>query len=899
MSHMIKVLAVVVGMPLSLLAAPQVAIPPKLDLAPDFKPSAAQLAYPRPFGFPGGRGCEMGIMHGLRPLYITHCQQGVQRGEPLAIGDVLVAVDGEPLVADPIGLLNRKFNAAKEKKAKLSLTRWRAGSMTNVLVTSIAENPDFTQGDHQGDWHDWTLGPTGLRGWIFGSQCQTREARQILVTDVATNSPADGVIAVGDVILGIGGQKFSDDARIQFARAIAAAEAVAGGGSLRITRWRAGVVATAELKLKVMGSYSDTAPFDCPKSKNIFEQGCAAIAKRGLKDVCIPSDMNALALLASGKAEYRPMLAAYAKQLSGHQFGGYKMWDLGYANMFLAEYVLATGDQTVSEGLKRITMEIVNGQSAVGTWGHYPALPNGNISGYGCMNQPGLSLSISLVLAREAGVKDPALDRAIAKTVVFLRWYANKGAIPYGDHQPWNSHDDGGKTGSAAVLFDLLGDHEAAEFFAKMSAAGYIERETAHVGNVFCFMWALPAVIRCGPVMSGAYLTEQSWYYDLARSWDGSLLYQGPPQGGQEMGKFTKWDCTGAYLLAFAAPLKSLYLTGKRPFSFPALNRAQTAEVIAAGRDFMPGTEMTCYEGRTTEQLLAGLSNWSPAVRYRSALSLGRRQEDFMPAVLKTLASPKREPRYGACEALTALGPRADAAAPQLRALLKDADPWLQSLACRALSELGPEARTASVPDLLHMAATPNPADPRHVAQRAAGAALFDSRKGILCGTLNGVDRQLLFPAIESILNNEDGAARGSAAGIYGKLTDRDLAVLLPSILKASEKLAPSGEMFAEGIRVAGLDLLTRRHIREGMLVCVSMSAPKWGSQLVKSMEYLKRYGVHAKEVLPQLQEMRGKYAANAKTELALIDKTMADIEASTQAPQLVSLKDFVDSNKK
>jgi hypothetical protein len=55
----------------------------------------------------------------------------------------------------------------------------------------------------------------------------------------------------------------------------------------------------------VLGEYAATAPFDCPKSKRIFELGCEAIAKQGLKDpkgnirVCIENDMNALALLAS------------------------------------------------------------------------------------------------------------------------------------------------------------------------------------------------------------------------------------------------------------------------------------------------------------------------------------------------------------------------------------------------------------------------------------------------------------------------------------------------------------------------------------------------------------------------------------------------------------------------
>ena len=143
------------------------------------------------------------------------------------------------------------------------------------------------------------------------------------------------------------------------------------------------------------------------------------------------------------------------------------------------------------------------------------------------MNSPGIVLTTAMVVAREAGVKDPAVDRAIAKASGFLRWYVNKGAIPYGDHQPWPGHEDNGKCSGAAVLFDLLGDREAASFFARMSTAAYDERERGHTGNFFNVLWALPGVSRCGPLATGAYWKEQAWYYDLARGWDGELRLSG------------------------------------------------------------------------------------------------------------------------------------------------------------------------------------------------------------------------------------------------------------------------------------------------------------------------------------------------------------------------------------
>ena len=777
--------------------------------------------------------------------------------------------------------------------------------------------PDFTRGGQPDESHDWTLGPTGARGWVYGWKGQTAEARQILVTAVAKGSPADGVLGTNDVILGVNGTLFTDDARIQFARAIMDAEQEKNGGVLKLVRWRVNSTANVELKLATMGTYSATAPYYCPKSRKIFEQGCRLIAKNGLdvdheftEDTIIPNNLNALALLASGREEYRPLLAAFARKDAAFKAEGFASWYYGYATLFLAEYVLATNDTAVTNGLHRLAREIAVGQSAVGTWGHKFARPDGNCNGYGCMNAPGIVLTIAMVVAREAGVKNAEVNRAIAMSAGYLRWYVDKGAIPYGDHQPWPGHEDNGKCSAAAVLFDLLGDREAAAFFAKMSTAGYSERERGHTGNFFNMLWAMLGVSRCGPLATGAYMKEQAWYYDLARQWDGGYVYQGSPIGEEEHRKYTGWDSSGAYLLTYAMPLKSLCITGKKPCSMPALNQKEVEEVIAAGRDYFSTNGQNGYEytGRTATQLMAGLASWSPAVRKRSARGLARCKEDFVPTLLTMLADANRDTRYGACEALGCLGPRADAAAPKLRALLENKDPWLQSLACTSLSALGSEARRASALDLLCMVPLANPADPRCMAQRPACAALFapypgsGGPKGILADSLDGIDRALLYPAIRSALQNEDAVARGSVVRIYRNLTDSDLAALLPAILKAVEKLAPSDEMFGDGIRLAGLDLLSRLHIREGMPLCVSVIEPnRWGAgdRLAPCLEYLCRYGVHAKEVLPRLRELRRSLVQLEQGEqpsknVELLDKSMAGIAAATASPTVVDVKEFI-----
>jgi hypothetical protein len=799
--------------------------------------------------------------------------------------------------------------------------------MAGVLLLSLTGMtadlpPDLTRGGKPDNEHRWTLGATGARGWVWskniGGGIQSDDARQILITEVAKGSPADGVLKKGDVVTGLNGQAFDGDARHLFAQAVTEAEKESNGGVLKLIRWRAGKTENVQLKLQVLGTYAATAPYGCAKSKRIFEQGCAAIAKKGFKDtdnnvqISIENDMNALALLAlvaSGRAEYRPLVTEYAQKVAEckPELDGLPTWEYAYNTLFLAEYALATKDATVLAGLRRLSLDIARGMSGVGTWGHGFVQPSGNLGGYGCMNQPGITLTLAMVLAREAGVKDPDLNRGIAKASGFLRQWVNRGAIPYGDHEPWPWHDDNGKCSDAAVLFDLLGDQEAASFYSRMGTAAYAERESGHCGNFFNILWALPGVSRCGPAATAAYFNETSWYYDLARGWDGRVEFVGFP--GED--SFNGWDCTGAYLLGYALPLKSLYITGRKPGAAQVLSPAEVAETIEAGRGFtfQNWERKEWYAERNTDALLTGLSSWSPAVRLRSAQALGHREGDFLPQILKLLDSSDRNSRYGACEALANLGPKADSAAPQVRALLNDKDPWLRMLAARTLPCMGPKVRTTEVASLLRAASLKDATDPRQRLVGEVAKALFapmpgtDEPKPILSESLEGVDRPLLYAALKEILANEDGLIRGLAAGIYPLLSADDVKALLPEIVAATRKNAPSGEMFRMGIRWAGLELLARFRIREGMGICVDMmNEYEWGRELDPCIKPLKKFGGAAKEVIPRLREtmaaMPKGYEANQwnsslTPDIQSIKKLIKEIESDKNPAPVLSVEEF------
>ena len=770
--------------------------------------------------------------------------------------------------------------------------------------------PDFTKGDAipAKAKHDWNLGPTGLRGWIYCDKMVTADARQIAVTKVETGSPADGVLAVGDVLLGVGGKAFSYDPRTELGRAITAAESAAGAGKLTLTRWRAGKVEEVVVKLPVLGSYSATAPFECAKSRRILEQGGKALAEKvaqpSHREDAIVRSLNALALLASGDAAYLPLVKREAEWAAGFTANSMQTWHYGYVMMLLAEYVIATGDQSVMPGLQRLSLEAARGQSAVGSWGHGFAIPDGRLGGYGMMNSPGVPLTIALVLARQAGVKDAAVDLAIERSARLLRFYIGKGAIPYGDHHPWiESHDDNGKCGMAAVLFNLLGEAKGAEFFSRMSVASHgPERDTGHTGNFFNMLWAMPGVAQSGPKATGAWMNEfGGWYFDLARQWDGTFVHQGPPE--PEHDSYQGWDGTGAYLLAYAMPLKKIYLTGKRPGMVPQLDAAAAQALIADGRGWNNKDRKSAYDSLSDEQLIKRLGSWSPVVRERAAMALGRRKDAPIPALVKLLESPRLEARYGACQAIAALRKRGAPAVEALRKLLAERDLWLRIKAADALAAIGAPAMPA-VPQLLELLAQVDPQnDPRGMQQRYLSFALFAERDGMLSRSLDGVDRAALYKAVRAGLKNQDGRARGSIGSVYRNLSTEDIQPLLPAIYQAIVEPAPSGEMFADSIRVEGLRLLAKHGIEEGIAACVKYTRDQnpWASQerTPELMKILLTYGTHAKSVIPELTKLAEYFANDEKNfpeHLMLVKaksvrETIAAIEASTESPKLGRLK--------
>ena len=530
-------------------------------------------------------------------------------------------------------------------------TRTIIGLCTLFLAAAnpaIGAAPDLTAGGVPGDTISFNLGPTGLRGWAYHPGANTGESRQILVMKVATNSPADGLVLTNDVILGASGNgttpgNFTSDARKSLALAIADAEAQSPA-LLNLKIWRAGVTSTVQLTLRTMGAYSATAPYNCPKSAKILEEGLQCImtdtnetagrysfGTLTLLAANDPANTNNAVRMARAQTEALlliPTAAEMAQMKSDVRDAADKVtWQRGHTLIVLAEYYLVTGDTSVLPAIEAYAVNIAKNQSLFGTVGHIFAEKNDDGSnngpmggGYGPVNSAGMPCFLGLLLARQCGLTNVEIAPAIERTSRFFAYYKGRGSPPYGEHEAyWQSHENNGKSGLAALCFALQTNRAPEQkFFAQMSVASTTEREKGHTGAFFNYLWAPLGAAVGGETAAASFFQRASWYFDLARRWDGGFDYDcltgdGPDSGAQ----YNNFRMSTAALLTYALPLRQLHLTGR---GHDAAHWLATNQISAA--EAADGYSAT---GRTLSQLISDLGSWSPMVQRRAAEDFANR----------------------------------------------------------------------------------------------------------------------------------------------------------------------------------------------------------------------------------------------------------------------------------
>ena len=144
-------------------------------------------------------GMSSGTPNGTMPrgsdgnqLLVVKYTEGQHSHGVLQEGDVILGVSGTMFTNNVIDIWRAAIDEASQsdKDGRVNIIRWRNGIVSTVDFLTVVV-PDFTKGATRDDAHDWTLGPMGARGWIWGKNLETTKARQILVTKVDKGSPAD------------------------------------------------------------------------------------------------------------------------------------------------------------------------------------------------------------------------------------------------------------------------------------------------------------------------------------------------------------------------------------------------------------------------------------------------------------------------------------------------------------------------------------------------------------------------------------------------------------------------------------------------------------------------------------------------------------------------------------
>jgi Family of unknown function (DUF6288)/HEAT repeats len=802
----------------------------------------------------------------------------------------------------------------------------------------FAQVPDLTKDTQSVDRElTYNLGATGLRGWIYTKAANnldaaqgrtTLDSRQILVTHVGAASPADGVVMVDDVILGVDGKPFDDDARKSIALAIQQAETESRGGVLKLIVWRAGKMQDLDLKLAVMGTYGDSAPWNCEKSQRILDGAIKVLEKETMEPNWTGS-IQGLALLATGKSEYLPRLRDFAHELAKENLDPDKKppgpiwgdtWNMAYRLVFLCEYYMVTSDQKILPAIEKMALQLARGQGMYGTFGHgFAALSkdgqfNGSVPPYGPVNMAGLPANLAIVLAKKCGVRHPEIDRAIIRAAGFFGYFTDKGAIPYGEHEPWPYHENNGKNSITAVMFAAIGNKpKETEFFARMATAGYPCREYGHTGQGFSYLWSALGAAAGGPETAAAFFRECSWHLDLVRRSDGSFTYDGGEQysAGQTddntyfgNSSYNGLSPAATYVLTYSLPLRKLVITGRDLDPSGWLDKTEAAATVAAGRFDLDALDMSPAE------LVAAFDNWSPIVRGWAAQRLAALPETraMVPELIKLADSGNPHQIQGACEALGLINTAA--ALPVIVKQLAHPDRWVRYKAAEAVRKMGGTAKPAIEDIFKALVATAEPSwpirweDPVQIAHGQLAAAVFS---GPLRDELDKVDPKLRNQAIHAVSTNPDGMARATLEHCFqNQLSEDDVIELAPAILAAVESPSPADTMFNNVIRMAGLKALTKYHFEEGIAAAVGLAKTQGGhgseSRTGEIMEMITSYGSAAKPQIPALRELIASFNAEVERReypggelnnrrVGAVEDAIKAIEAAKDHPPLRSIK--------
>lgn len=318
-------------------------------------------------------------------------------------------------------------------------------------------------------WHDravaeklgtgWFLnvGPTGLRARITHE-----DPKFFTVKFVFENSPAHGLIAEEDLVVGANGKIFTvahtfgrrnvsnwEGPMLEMSKHIE--DSQGKDGKLELIVWPGGVKEQEKkvvLQLEATGRFSPTYPFDCPRSDKLMTDLCDFLVSEHKRAGKFENQVHThascvLALMASGDKKYQPLIrdimSGYGKKRYDSTKGdGFPAWGQVHDGIVMGEYYLLTKDRSLLPAIDSLA-DCLNDSIWPQTGGlsHKPfaaiqrRMAEGGPKGYGAMAMPAGLGMVALSLFKEAGLNhaEPSYRRLHQ---AYLDSVGQNGSIDYG-----------------------------------------------------------------------------------------------------------------------------------------------------------------------------------------------------------------------------------------------------------------------------------------------------------------------------------------------------------------------------------------------------------------------------------------------------------------------------------
>jgi len=384
------------------------------------------------------------------------------------------------------------------------------------------------------------IGPTGIRADLV-----VRDGRKrFVVRYVFEQSPAHGRIKNGDVLKGINGKPFveavnGDEPLMQMGEAIDQAEGRDGRISLSVDR--DGKSLDVDLRLKPIGAFSRTYPFDCRKSDAIFRDICAHLAGRqkpnGLLVGLIDTSLAGMVLMASGEKQYQQPVRQAAHAVAEGVLkmrlrdGSRSNWVNSFTGIFLAEYYLATRDPKVRTALQWLHDVMLFNYAEGGAFGH--GRVEGGNPGYWSLNIVGAQCFLALSLMRECDLK---FDRyGYEKTAdYFEAATGDNGYVCYGEARKVNGGADGmGRSGATILAHQVTGQGGRWANYVERGGRYLFEKvgmETGipdtHASPMIGVLWSCLGAHASSEKAHRKVMDYMRWWFTMARCHDGTFVAQ-------------------------------------------------------------------------------------------------------------------------------------------------------------------------------------------------------------------------------------------------------------------------------------------------------------------------------------------------------------------------------------